>query len=38
VGGLLRYSEEKMKELEGLGNKGVKEILSKLKRLKLLKD
>lgn len=38
VGGLLRYSEEKMKELEGLGDKGVKEILSKLKRLKLIES
>ncbi len=36
VGGLLRYSEEKLKELEGLGDKGVQEIMSKLKRLKLI--
>ena len=37
IGGLLRYSEEKLKELEGLGEKGVQEIMAKLRRLGLVK-
>lgn len=36
VAGLLRFSEEKMVDLEGLGEKGAKEILAKLKKLGLL--
>jgi len=36
IGGLLKLSEEKLLDLEGLGSKGVKEIQGKLKRLKLI--
>ncbi|MDD3773942.1 MAG: DNA-directed RNA polymerase subunit alpha [Patescibacteria group bacterium] len=36
VSGLLRLSEEKLINLEGLGEKGAKEILAKLKKLGLI--
>jgi DNA-directed RNA polymerase subunit alpha len=36
VSGLLRLSEEKLIALEGLGDKGAKEIISKLKRMGLI--
>ncbi|MBZ9572648.1 DNA-directed RNA polymerase subunit alpha, partial [Patescibacteria group bacterium] len=35
VGGILRKSEESLRELEGLGEKGVKEIKKALKKLNL---